>query len=58
MTPRFYILKEEGAEIVKHYVTPESSELKNALSAMKWGMKKGTVSLIKPIRTTITYWEV
>jgi len=58
MTPRFYILKEEGIEKVRHYVTPEPEETRNALNAMKWGMKKGTVCLITPIRTCITYWEV
>lgn len=58
MTPRFYILKENGTETVKHFVTPEPQELKNALSSMKWGMKKGIVSLITPLRTVTTYWEV
>jgi len=57
MTPRFYILKENGAETEKHFVTPEPMELKNALNSMKWGMKKGIVSLIKPIRNCTTYWE-
>ena len=54
MTPRFYILKEE----VKHFVTPEQEELRNVESQIKWGMKKGIVSLIKEIRTSTTYWEV
>lgn len=58
MTPKFYILKEQGAETLRHFVTPEPEELRNAQNAMKWGMKKGIVSLIKPIRTTTTYWEV
>ena len=54
MTPIFYILKEE----VKHFITPELEELKNAKSQMKWGMKKGMISLTNPIRTSTTYWEV
>ncbi len=54
MTPRFYILKEE----VKYFVTPEQEELRNVESQMKWGIKKGIVSLIKEIRTSTTYWEV
>lgn len=54
MTPRFYILKEE----VKHFVTPEPEELKEAESQMKWGMKKGIISLVNEIRTSTTYWEV
>ena len=54
MKPRFYILKEE----VKQEVTPEPEELKNALSQMKWGMKKGIVSLVSEVRTSTTYWEV
>ncbi len=58
MTPRFYILKENGIEKVKHYVTPEPEELKNALSSIKWGMKKGIVSLMTPIRNCTTYWEI
>lgn len=54
MTPRFYILKEE----VKHFVIPEQEELKNAESQIKWGMKKGIISLVNEIRTSTTYWEV
>jgi len=54
MTPRFYILREE----IKQEVTPEEEELRNALSQMKWGMRKGIVSLVNPIRTSTTYWEV
>ena len=58
MTPKFYILKENGAETIRHYVNPEPEELRNAKSAMKYGLKKGYVNLIKPIRTSTTYWEV
>jgi hypothetical protein len=54
MTPKFYILKDE----VRKEITPEAEELNNALNAMKWGAKKGIVSLVNPIRTSTTYWEV
>ena len=54
MTPTFYILKNE----VKHFITPEPQEIKNALNSIKWGAKKGIVSLVSEIRTSTTYWEV
>ncbi len=57
-TPKFYILKEQGFDTIKHFVEPLESELKDALSAIKWGMKKGIVSLIKETRTSTLYWEL
>lgn len=54
MILEFYILKDQE----RHYVTPEREELKNAESQMKWGAKKGIVSLIVEIRTSTTYWEI
>ena len=54
MTFTFYILKNE----VKHFITPEPEEIKNALNSAKWGMKKGIVSLVNELRTSTTYWEV
>jgi hypothetical protein len=54
MTLTFYILKDE----VKHFITPEPQEIKNALNSAKWGMKKGIVSLVNELRTSTTYWEV
>ena len=54
MTLKFYILKEG----IKHFVTPEPEELKDAKSQMKWGMKKGMISVVKEIRISTTYWEV
>ena len=58
MTPKFYILKEEGTETVKHFITPEPQELKDALNSIQWGMSRGIVSLMNPIRTVTTYWEI
>jgi len=58
MTPKFYILKENGTEQEKQFVTPEPEELRNAESQIKWGMKKGIISLVNEIRTSTTYWEV
>ena len=54
MTITFYILKNE----VRHLVTPEPQEIKQALNSAKWGMKKGIVSLVSEVRTSTTYWEV
>jgi hypothetical protein len=54
MTLTFYILKDE----VRHTIAPEPQEIKNALNSIKWGMKKGIVSLVNEIRTSTTYWEV
>ncbi len=57
-TPKFYILKEKGFDTIKHFVEPLESELKNASNAIKWGMKKGIVSLVKETRTSTLYWEL
>ena len=57
-TPVFYVLKEEGFETIKHFVEPLESELKNASSAIKWGMTNGIVSLIKETRISTLYWEL
>tara|TARA_R110000764_G_scaffold58564_1_gene127253 strand:+ start:381 stop:590 length:210 start_codon:yes stop_codon:yes gene_type:complete len=57
-TPIFYVLKEEGFETIKHLVEPLKSELNDALNSMKWGMKKGIVSLTKETRTSTLYWEL
>ena len=58
MKPKFYIIKEQNTETVKHFINPEPQELKYALSCIKWGMNKGIVSLIKPVRTVTTHWEL
>lgn len=59
MTPKFYIKKEDKfGETYRHYFTPEPVEIKCALASIKWGMTKGIVSLITPIRNTTTYWEI
>lgn len=55
MEPKFYIITKENE---KRFVTPEPCELKNAENSIKWGMKKGIVSLVNPIRTSTTYWYV
>ena len=58
MTPKFYIIKNNGLEQVKQFITPEPEELKNAESQIKWGMKRGMISLVNEIRKSTTYWEV
>lgn len=58
MIPKFYILKDNGLEQVKQFITPEPIEVRDAKSQMKWGMKEGIISLVNPIRTTMVYWEV
>ena len=58
MTPKFYIIKDNGLEQVKQFITPGTEELRNAESQIKWGMKKGIISLVNEIRTSTTYWEV
>jgi hypothetical protein len=57
-TPKFYVLKEQGFDTIKHFVEPLESEMRNALNSMKWGMTKGIVSLIKETRTSTLYWEL
>jgi len=57
-TPTFYILKEEGFETIKQFVEPLEQELKDANNAIKWGMKKGIVSLVKATRTSTLYWTL
>jgi len=57
-TPTFYILKEEGFKTVKQFVEPLEQELKDANNAIKWGMKKGIVSLVKATRTSTLYWTL
>jgi len=57
-TPMFYILKEEGFDTIKNFVEPLEQELKDANNAIKWGMKKGIVSLVKATRTSTLYWEL
>lgn len=57
-TPTFYILKEEGFETVKQFVEPLEQELKDANNAIKWGMTKGIVSLVKATRTSTLYWTL
>lgn len=57
-TLKFYILKEEGVDTVKHFVEPLKVELNDASNALKWGMKKGIVSLINDTRTSTLYWEI
>ncbi len=57
-TPKFYVLKEQGFDTIKHFVEPLESEIKDALSAIKWGMTNGIVSLVKETRTSTLYWEL
>ncbi len=57
-TPKFYVLKEQRFDTIKHFVEPLESELKNALSLIKWGMTNGIVSLVKETRTSTLYWEL
>ena len=55
---KFYILKEQDFETVKHYVEPLEVELEDAKGHAQWGAKSGMISLVKPVRTTTTYWEL
>lgn len=54
MTPKFYILKDNE----RQYVTPEPEELRFVKAELKWGMKKGIISLVTEIRTSTVHWYI
>ena len=55
MTILVYIINEENEKVT---FNPEPQEVKNIESQIKWGLKKGIVSLVDEIRTLTTYWEL
>lgn len=54
MEIKFYILVDGE----RQYFDPEPEEVKNAEASIKWGAKEGIVSMVVPMRTSTTYWEV
>ena len=60
MALKFYILKQDQNtyEDTKHFVKPLAEELKDAQAQIKWGAKKGMISLVTELRTSTTYWEI